>query len=184
MNSNMTKTIGTFDRNFDFSSDFDFLTKNLSFDRNFCFDRNFDFFTKIFIFLWTIFIFTELSIRWQIFLFSPKFWFFCQKTLIYFEEFWQNNNFIFFRLVERGRIKCHNYWPEDGETQVWGYFTVRDTSDTIVESHFRRQKLELEYESQTREIFHFQFTQVTIDGRFEYNLKNLIFLSRKIYLKF
>jgi len=83
---------------------------------------------------------------------TPHFW----------QMVWENNSRVIVmttRLVERGKVKCHNYWPTDGEKQVWGYFTVRDTGDTVVENHYIRQKLELEFESQTREIFHFQFTQ-------------------------
>lgn len=83
-------------------------------------------------------------------------------TAHFWQMVWENNSRVIVmttRLVERGKIKCHNYWPTNGETQCWGYFTVRDTGDTIIEGHFRRQKLELEFESQTREIFHFQFTQ-------------------------
>ena len=82
------------------------------------------------------------------------------------KQFYVNFRFFLFdfifRLVERGKIKCHNYWPQDGETQFWGPFVVKDTDETIIEPHFRRQKLLLEFGSQTREIFHFQFTQVDI----------------------
>jgi tyrosine-protein phosphatase non-receptor type 4 len=32
-------------------------------------------------------------------------------------------------IVERGRIKCHNYWPEVGETVVYGRLSVTCTKE-------------------------------------------------------
>jgi len=35
---------------------------------------------------------------------------------------------LFLRVVERGRVKCGQYWPlEDGRTEQHGYFLVRNT---------------------------------------------------------
>ena len=65
------------------------------------------------------------------------------------------------RLMERGKVKCHKYWPKKAEEiQYWGSFQVKNTGETITEDHFIRQKLELSYEGQTRTVYHFKFTQV------------------------
>ena len=67
----------------------------------------------------------------------------------------------FLRLMERGKVKCHKYWPKKAEeVQYWGAFQVKNTGETITEDHFIRQKLELSYEGQTRTVYHFKFTQV------------------------
>ena len=63
--------------------------------------------------------------------------------------------------MERGKVKCHKYWPKKAEeVQYWGAFQVKNTGETITEDHFIRQKLELSYEGQTRTVYHFKFTQV------------------------
>ena len=87
-------------------------------------------------------------------------------------------------MVERGKIKCHNYWPQDGETQFWGPFVVKDTDETIIEPHFRRQKLLLEFGSQTREIFHFQFTQVDIRPEKKYRCNRILTEKFRLFIFF
>ena len=63
--------------------------------------------------------------------------------------------------MERGKVKCHKYWPKKaGEVQVWGNFQVKNAGEPVTEEHFIRQKLELSYESQTRTVYHYKFTQV------------------------
>lgn len=63
------------------------------------------------------------------------------------------------RVVERGRIKCGQYWPkEEGTTEQHGLFLVRNTSIQLYQD-FRLSHLEL-YNSQTgerREVFHYLY---------------------------
>ena len=46
----------------------------------------------------------------------------------------------FLRLMERGKVKCHKYWPKKAEeVQYWGAFQVKNTGETITEDHFIQQ---------------------------------------------
>jgi len=110
-----------------------------------------------------------------------------QTSAHFWQMVWENNSRVIVmttRLVERGKIKCHNYWPQDGETQFWGPFVVKDTDETIIEPHFRRQKLLLEFGSQTREIFHFQFTQVDIRPEKKYRCNRILTEIFRFFLFF
>jgi len=65
--------------------------------------------------------------------------------------------------MERGKVKCHKYWPKKtDEIQVWGNFQIKNVGETVTEEHFIRQKLELSYQSQTRTVYHYKFTQVRL----------------------
>lgn len=81
----------------------------------------------------------------------------------FWQMVWENNSRIIVmttRLMERGKVKCHKYWPKkEGEVQYWGAFQIKNTGETITEDHFIRQTLELSYEGVTRTIYHFKFTQ-------------------------
>ncbi|XP_067106804.1 tyrosine-protein phosphatase non-receptor type 9 [Osmerus mordax] len=63
------------------------------------------------------------------------------------------------RVVERGRVKCGQYWPlEDGRTEQHGYFLVRNTNVQVFHD-FKLSHLEL-YNSQTgerREVSHYLY---------------------------
>ncbi|XP_052361824.1 tyrosine-protein phosphatase non-receptor type 9 [Oncorhynchus keta] len=63
------------------------------------------------------------------------------------------------RVVERGRVKCGQYWPkEEGTTEQHGHFLVRNTSIQLYQD-FRLSQLEL-YNSQTgerREVSHYLY---------------------------
>ncbi|XP_071264467.1 tyrosine-protein phosphatase non-receptor type 9 isoform X1 [Salvelinus alpinus] len=63
------------------------------------------------------------------------------------------------RVVERGRVKCGQYWPkEEGTTEQHGLFLVRNTSIQLYQD-FRLSQLEL-YNSQTgemREVSHYLY---------------------------
>ncbi|XP_064815865.1 tyrosine-protein phosphatase non-receptor type 9-like isoform X2 [Oncorhynchus masou masou] len=63
------------------------------------------------------------------------------------------------RVVERGRVKCGQYWPkEEGTTEQHGHFLVRNTSIQLYQD-FRLSHLEL-YNSQTgerREVSHYLY---------------------------
>lgn len=76
---------------------------------------------------------------------------------------WENNSRIVVmttRLMERGKVKCHKYWPKkSGEVQNWGAFSVKNVGETLTEEHFIRQTLEVSYQCQTRTVYHYKFTQ-------------------------
>ncbi|XP_071779356.1 tyrosine-protein phosphatase non-receptor type 9 [Centroberyx gerrardi] len=63
------------------------------------------------------------------------------------------------RVVERGRVKCGQYWPlEDGRTEQHGYFLVRNTHIQVFQD-FKLSHLEL-YNTQTgetREVCHYLY---------------------------
>lgn len=47
------------------------------------------------------------------------------------------------RVVERGRVKCGQYWPlEEGRTEQHGYFLVRNTHIQVFQD-FKLSHLEL-----------------------------------------
>ena len=77
--------------------------------------------------------------------------------------------------MERGKVKCHKYWPKKtNEIQIWGNFQVKNVGETTTEEHFIRQKLELSYQSQTRTVYHYKFTQG--------NIVNKLFIVIIVYL--
>ncbi|CAJ1052153.1 tyrosine-protein phosphatase non-receptor type 9 isoform X1 [Xyrichtys novacula] len=63
------------------------------------------------------------------------------------------------RVVERGRVKCGQYWPlEEGRTEQHGYFLVRNTHIQAFQD-FKLSHLEL-YNTQsgeTREVYHYLY---------------------------
>uniref|UniRef100_A0A7N6A709 Tyrosine-protein phosphatase non-receptor type 9 n=1 Tax=Anabas testudineus TaxID=64144 RepID=A0A7N6A709_ANATE len=63
------------------------------------------------------------------------------------------------RVVERGRVKCGQYWPlEEGRTEQYGYFLVRNTHIQVFQD-FKLSHLEL-YNTQsgeTREVCHYLY---------------------------
>ncbi|XP_030594535.1 tyrosine-protein phosphatase non-receptor type 9 isoform X1 [Archocentrus centrarchus] len=63
------------------------------------------------------------------------------------------------RVVERGRVKCGQYWPlEEGRTEQHGYFLVRNTHIQVFQD-FRLSHLEL-YNTQSgerREVYHYLY---------------------------
>jgi protein tyrosine phosphatase len=87
-----------------------------------------------------------------------------QNTISHFwQMIWENNSRIVVmttRLMERGKVKCHKYWPKKaGEVQNWGAFSVKNIGETLTEEHFIRQTLEVSYQCQTRTVYHYKFTQ-------------------------
>lgn len=57
---------------------------------------------------------------------------------------------MYFRVVERGRVKCGQYWPlEEGRTEQHGYFLVRNTHIQVFQD-FKLSCLEL-YNTQVSE---------------------------------
>ncbi|CAG5939213.1 unnamed protein product [Menidia menidia] len=63
------------------------------------------------------------------------------------------------RVVERGRVKCGQYWPlEDGRTEQHGYFLVRNTHIQVFQD-FKLSHLEL-YNTQSgekRDVYHYLY---------------------------
>uniref|UniRef100_A0A3Q3RGE2 Tyrosine-protein phosphatase non-receptor type 9 n=1 Tax=Mastacembelus armatus TaxID=205130 RepID=A0A3Q3RGE2_9TELE len=60
------------------------------------------------------------------------------------------------RVVERGRVKCGQYWPlEEGRTEQYGYFLVRNTHIQVFQD-FKLSHLEL-YNTQRREVCHYLY---------------------------
>lgn len=63
------------------------------------------------------------------------------------------------RVVERGRVKCGQYWPlEEGRTEQHGYFLVRNTHIQVFQD-FKLSHLEL-YNTQSgerREVYHYLY---------------------------
>uniref|UniRef100_A0A4W6BP88 Tyrosine-protein phosphatase non-receptor type 9 n=1 Tax=Lates calcarifer TaxID=8187 RepID=A0A4W6BP88_LATCA len=63
------------------------------------------------------------------------------------------------RVVERGRVKCGQYWPlEEGRTEQHGYFLVRNTHIEVFQD-FKLSHLEL-YNTQSgerREVYHYLY---------------------------
>ncbi|XP_037530893.1 tyrosine-protein phosphatase non-receptor type 9 [Nematolebias whitei] len=63
------------------------------------------------------------------------------------------------RVIERGRIKCGQYWPlEEGRTEQHGYFLVRNTHIQVFQD-FKLSHLEL-YNTQSgekREVYHYLY---------------------------
>ena len=51
-------------------------------------------------------------------------------------------------IVERGRIKCHKYWPDIGDTSIFGQLAVtcikEDTGDNFVFREFSIRETETE----------------------------------------
>lgn len=67
------------------------------------------------------------------------------------------------RVVERGRVKCGQYWPlEAGRTEEYGYFLVRNIQIEIFQD-FKLSHLEL-YNSQVRTYFLFCIRPPPGDG--------------------
>ena len=42
-------------------------------------------------------------------------------------------------LVEQGRVKCHQYWPDEGQTLLFGDFQVTTVSEEVTESFAFRE---------------------------------------------
>ena len=42
-------------------------------------------------------------------------------------------------LVEQGRVKCHQYWPEAGQRQLFGDIEVTTVSEEVTESFAFRE---------------------------------------------
>jgi len=61
-------------------------------------------------------------------------------------------------LVEKSRVKAHQYWPGPGETERYGPFTVRSHSTTIYKNITIR-KFWLSAEDQTREIVQLHYEE-------------------------
>lgn len=63
------------------------------------------------------------------------------------------------RVVERGRVKCGQYWPlEDGRTEQHGYFLIKNTQVEVFQD-FKLSHLEL-YNTQSgekREVYHYLY---------------------------
>uniref|UniRef100_A0A8C5I6T8 Tyrosine-protein phosphatase non-receptor type 9 n=1 Tax=Gouania willdenowi TaxID=441366 RepID=A0A8C5I6T8_GOUWI len=63
------------------------------------------------------------------------------------------------RVVERGRVKCGQYWPlEEGRTEQYGYFLVKNTQMQLFQD-FKLSHLEL-YNTQSgerREVYHYLY---------------------------
>lgn len=64
------------------------------------------------------------------------------------------------RVIERGRVKCGQYWPlEEGRTEQHGYFLVRNTHIQVFQD-FKLSHLEL-YNTQVNTI-HFSLNQICL----------------------
>ncbi|GIY59644.1 receptor-type tyrosine-protein phosphatase eta [Caerostris extrusa] len=59
--------------------------------------------------------------------------------------------------VERAVKTCEKYWPNQGETKLYGDIQVQTTNETILTSHVLRVFL-IQYQNQQRHVLHVHFT--------------------------
>ncbi|XP_069125803.1 receptor-type tyrosine-protein phosphatase epsilon-like [Argopecten irradians] len=75
---------------------------------------------------------------------------------------WQLNTGIIVmvtNLVEGGKVKCHQYWPEEGESPGTKHFNIRlDRERTYAFYVLREISLRLKKTKEERQIHHFHFT--------------------------
>jgi tyrosine-protein phosphatase non-receptor type 4 len=81
------------------------------------------------------------------------------------EEFWQmvweqkcSLIVMVTPLKERGRIKCHKYWPEIGETETCNHLSITTVKEEGNEAMIEREfKLINNLENEERDIIHLQY---------------------------
>eukprot|EP00117_Sycon_ciliatum_P032785 scpid68803/ scgid25355/ Receptor-type tyrosine-protein phosphatase F len=61
------------------------------------------------------------------------------------------------KLVERGRVKCDEYWPVEGGEELYGRFVLEMTSEHIG-SDFSTREFSLSYNGEKRPVTQYQFT--------------------------
>lgn len=90
-----------------------------------------------------------------------------ENTIPHFWQMvWESNSRVIVmttKLFENEKKKCDLYWPLEGERKIAGAFLLTNLGQTLEEEHFTRTTIEIEFECQTRTIFHFAFRKVTSD---------------------
>ena len=91
-----------------------------------------------------------------------------ENTIPHFWQMvWESNSRVIVmttKLFENEKKKCDLYWPLEGERKIVGAFLLTNLGQTLEEEHFTRTTIEIEFECQTRTIFHFAFRKVTRDS--------------------
>lgn len=84
-----------------------------------------------------------------------------ENTIPHFWQMvWESNSRVIVmttKLFENEKKKCDLYWPLEGERKIAGAFLLTNLGQTLEEEHFTRTTIEIEFECQTRTIFHFAF---------------------------
>jgi protein tyrosine phosphatase len=93
-----------------------------------------------------------------------------ENTIPHFWQMvWESNSRVIVmttKLFENEKKKCDLYWPLEGERKIAGAFLLTNVGETVEEEHFTRTTIEIEFECQTRTIFHFAFRKVTSKSPF------------------
>ena len=98
-----------------------------------------------------------------------------ENTIPHFWQMvWESNSRVIVmttKLFENDKKKCDLYWPLEGERKIAGAFLLTNVGETVEEEHFTRTTIQIEFECQTRTIFHFAFRKVKF-------FPNINFLTR------
>ncbi|KAL8610220.1 hypothetical protein ACOMHN_038915 [Nucella lapillus] len=73
---------------------------------------------------------------------------------------WQHRAEIVFmacRLKEDGKAKCEKYWPEQGESMMFGNIKVYTESEEEVQDHFIKRRLRMEKKGAVHKLLQFQY---------------------------
>lgn len=87
-----------------------------------------------------------------------------ENTIAHFWQMvWESNSRVIVmttKLFENDKKKCDLYWPLEGERKIAGHFVLYNQDETVEEEHFTRTTIQIEFECQTRTIYHFAFKKV------------------------
>ncbi|XP_033126338.1 receptor-type tyrosine-protein phosphatase beta-like [Anneissia japonica] len=61
------------------------------------------------------------------------------------------------KLVERGKVRCEQYWPEDHKPVFFGDVIVTMTTKTETEKNWHVREFMIQYSAKTRKVKHFHF---------------------------
>lgn len=79
--------------------------------------------------------------------------------------------------TEGGKLKCHKYWPEEGQSIVYGDVTVQNSGEQVFASHVERQFM-IKYGNSTWPLTQFAYTSWPDHGVPDTTVEMLKFRSR------